>query len=373
MFSKPWVRVGAIAGAGILSVLAGFLIFQGTIRHELAIQSAQHNFGKTQLNLLVLGYQSDEGTTDSIVLAHLDVDRQTATLVSIPRDTWVAIPGHGSQKINAAYAFGGTAMSARVVSTLLGGIPIDATVALQPQDAARVIEAIGGLDVNVDENMDYDDNYGGLHIHLRKGEQHLSGRQVTEYIRFRNDAASDFGRMKRQQYVLKLFMNQVSLPQNWVRLPGLLQLARKGVQTSLNDAQLMALFQIYHNVPDDDIRTFTLPGKPGWAGDASVVYVDPQWARLIGDVLFKKVDPPQDEVVVANATGDATFDKTLIGALRGGGWNVRTFVDEPARRVSAVIGDSPAAAMLSHIFAAALRPGARTTLVIGSDLAPYQE
>jgi len=74
---------------------------------------------------------------------------------------------------------------------------------------------MGGLNVNVDENMDYDDNYGQLHIHLKKGEQYLTGSQVVGYVRFRHDAASDFGRVRRQQQVLKLIMDQLSEPQNW--------------------------------------------------------------------------------------------------------------------------------------------------------------
>ena len=69
-------------------------------------------------------------------------------------------------------------------------------MALQPEGAAAIVDAMGGLDVNVDETMDYDDNSGDLHIHLTKGEQHLTGGQVAGYIRFRHDAASDFGRVR---------------------------------------------------------------------------------------------------------------------------------------------------------------------------------
>jgi hypothetical protein len=130
---------------------------------------------------------------------------------------------------------------------------------------------------------------------------------------------------------------------------------------------------IYRNVPDENIRSFTLPSKAGWVGDASVVFADQRWAKLIGAVLFAKGDPPQDEVLVANATGNASFDGTLIGALRGAGWNVPTFVDEKTKRASLVIGATPAAASLAHVFATAIRPGSRTALVIGADLAPDTE
>jgi LCP family protein required for cell wall assembly len=373
MFAKQWVRVAAILTAAVVSVAAGYFVFRGPIRQQIVAQTARRSFGQLKLNLLILGYQADEMTTDTIILAHLDVSRRTATLVSIPRDTWVPVPGEGDAKINSAYAFGGAHATAKVASKLLGGVPIDAIVALQPEGAAAIVDAMGGLDVNVDETMDYDDNSGDLHIHLKKGEQHLTGDQVAGYVRFREDPASDFGRVKRQQQVLKLLIDQVSEPQNWAKLPQIMRLARKDINTTMSDRQLLSLLTIYRNVPDDNIRSFTLPSKAGWVGDASVVFADPRWAKLIGTVLFGRGDPPQDEVLVANATGNATLDGTIVGALRGAGWNVPTFVDAKVKRHSVVVGTSPAAVALAKTFATTIRPGTKTALVLGADLAPDTE
>jgi anionic cell wall polymer biosynthesis LytR-Cps2A-Psr (LCP) family protein len=225
----------------------------------------------------------------------------------------------------------------------------------------------------VDERMDYDDSSGDLHIHLGKGEQHLTGAQVAGYVRFRHDAASDFGRVKRQQQILKLMMNQLSEPQNWAKLPHILTLARKQIKTTLSGQQLASLLTIYRNVPDVNVRSFTLPSRAGWVGNASVVFSDQRWAKLIGALLFGRKDPPQDEVLVVNATGNVAFDNTVVGALRGAGWNVPTFVDENAKRTSVVVGKSPAATILAKTFAMAIRPGAPTALVIGLDLAPETE
>jgi LCP family protein required for cell wall assembly len=378
MFSTiNWKRVALVASTGLVAVIAGFLIFGrhvgDGVRHQVAVQTSHRAFGTSKLNLLVLGYQDDEATTDTVILAHLDVDRRTATLVSIPRDSWVPIPKHGNDKINAAYAYGGARMSARVVSTLLGGAPVDAIVALQPEGAAQIVDAMGGLNVNVAESMDYDDNNGELHVHLKKGEQYLNGAQVAGYLRFRHDASSDFGRMKRQQQVLKLMLAQISQPQNWAKLPHIMKFVRKDMHSSLSDQQLLALLEVYRDVPDDNIRTFTLPSKAGWVGDASVVFVDERWAKLIGKLLFMKAEPPQDQVLVANATGNSDFDRTIIGALRGGGWNVRTSIDQPTKSISVVVGNSAAAQALAQVFAAPLRPGSSSTLLLGADLAPQTE
>jgi polyisoprenyl-teichoic acid--peptidoglycan teichoic acid transferase len=370
MSYNPWPRVAIVTAAVLGAFAGGFALLHGPIQHKVATQAAQHAFGTRKLNVLLLGYQDDEATTDTVVLMHLDVDRATATLMSIPRDTWVHLPGHGFQKINAAYAYGGTKASAQAVSALMGGIPIDATIALQPEGAAQIVDALGGLNVNVDEDMNYDDDNGRLHIHLKKGEQYLTGSQVVGYIRFRHDPASDYGRMHRQQQVMHLLLDQLSLPQNWAKLPRILRFARKDVQTTLSDDRLAALLAVYRNVPDDNVRAFTLPSKPGWSGDASVVFADKRWATLIGKLLFSKSEPPQDRILLANATGIGTFDETLLAALRGGGWNVPSSIDQPARKASLTVGSSPAAQVLAHTFKTAIKPGTATVLLVGADLAP---
>jgi LCP family protein required for cell wall assembly len=373
MVRKRWFRIAVVTVVAAAAIVAGFAIVREPIKQQVATQAARRSFGQVKLNVLILGYQADEMTTDTIVVAHLDVGRRIATLVSIPRDTWVNVPGEGDAKINSAYAYGGGHATARVVGKLLGDIPIDGIVALQPEGAAAIVDAIGGLDVNVAEAMDYDDNNGDLHIHLRPGLQHLTGSEVAGYVRFRHDAASDFGRVKRQQDVLKLLLAQASEPQNWVKMPQLIALARKQIHTTLTDRQLLALLSAYRDVPPENVRSFTLPSKAGWVGDASVVFADQRWAKLIGTVLFDRADPPQDEVLVANATGNPNFDGTIVGALRGAGWNVPTFIDSKVKKRSVVIGTTPAASSLSRTFATAIKPGTKTALVIGADLAPDTE
>ena len=230
-----------VLAVAIVAIVIAIVSIKSAVQHRIAMQTAQTAFGREKLNILILGYQDDEATTDTIILAHLDVDRRMATLVSIPRDTWVQLPGHDATKINAAYAYGGAPSSAKAVARLLGGVPIDATIALQPDGAAQIVDAMGGLRVDVRNDMDYDDNNGSLHIHLKKGEQSLNGDQVLGYIRFRHDAESDFGRVRRQQQILKLMMDQLGQPQNWSKLPHLLNVARKNVATSISDRRLMAL------------------------------------------------------------------------------------------------------------------------------------
>jgi LCP family protein required for cell wall assembly len=364
-------RIAVTLALSVLAVACGtFFALHDRIANRVTRVAAQRAFGNDILNILLLGYQEDEGNSDTIILAHLDTVRRTATLVSIPRDSWVEIPGHGHWKINAAIGYGGPALTARIISKLIDA-PIDATIALRPKGAKQIVDAMGGLNVDVDENMDYDDNAGDLHIHLRKGEHYLTGGQVLEYIRFRHDAQSDWGRVRRQQQVLKDILSQLSLPQEWAKVPHVLALATKDVKTTLTQTQIATLLQIYRGVPDDNVRTFTMPARDGWVGDASVVFLNERWAKLIGRLLFSKSEPPGDEVVVANATGDSVLDKTVVAALRGGGWNVPTFIDQPVKKTTRVLGTNATGRALASILGTAAMPNneRQTILVLGTDLA----
>ena len=373
--SRPRTTVSLVAAALVLlaAIAGGVALFHRSIAENVSIGLAQHDiasaFHRRRLNVLVVGDQADEATTDTIVLAHLDLERRTGTLMSVPRDTWVAVPHHGHMKINSAYAFGGADGTAHAV-TALTGVPIDATLAVDPQGAKQIVDAIGGLNINVETDMNYDDNYGNLHIHLKKGEQFLTGGGVMQYMRFRHDAESDFGRMRRQQQVMREIVRELGQPQNWPKVPRLIALARADVKTSLNDAQLQALVELYRGVPQDNVRTLTLPSRPDTVGDASVVIVDDRWAHIIGTLLFGKNDPPQDVVLVSNATGAPAFGTTVVGALRGGGWNVATFIDEPLKKSSEIVGTSRAATALGKTFALTPHKGSATILRLGTDVLP---
>ncbi len=376
-----FLRPPIVAGALVVALVAIFFAVRA-VREPLvegvAQNFAEHDVGaafhKRRLNFLIVGTQPDEGNTDTIILAHLDLDRRLATLISIPRDSWVAIPGHGHEKINAAYGLGGAALTARLVGGMLG-THVDSTLAVDPAGAKQIVDAIGGINVNVEHAMDYDDGYGNLHIHLKAGEQFLSGGQVLEYMRYRHDVESDWGRMRRQQQVLHEIVRELGEPQNWVKVPRLVALARKDVSTPLGDAQLKALVELYRGVPPDNVRTLTLPARADFVGDASVVLVDETWAKALGALVCAAADPPQDVVVVANATGIPSVTRLVVGAMRGGAWNVRTSVDEPTRAASEIVGTGAAAAGLARIFEAyPHRPGAGpgpAVVRFGTDARPH--
>ena len=146
----------------------------------------------------------DVGRSDTLMVASVDMDSHKAALLSVPRDTRVAIDGHGYDKINHAYAFGGHELSKSTVERLLG-THIAHYVIIDTKAFQRIIDALGGVDIDVDKRMHYEDPWddnGGLVIDLYPGQQHLDGAKAIQYVRYR-DGEGDIGRIGRQQKFMK--------------------------------------------------------------------------------------------------------------------------------------------------------------------------
>ncbi|MEG1346199.1 MAG: LCP family protein, partial [Acidaminococcaceae bacterium] len=168
-----------------------------------------------RINVLILGIDDGDSEdfegpkrTDAMLVASFDPDHNEVALVSIPRDTRVQIPGRvGLDKINHAHAYGGVLLAKQTVANLLK-IPIHYYVLLNWQGFIDVINIIGGVDMYVEDNMNYEDPYADLKIHITKGYQHLDGKLAGEYVRFRSDELGDIGRVQRQQRFLKALASE---------------------------------------------------------------------------------------------------------------------------------------------------------------------
>lgn len=229
--------------------------------------------GQPALNLLVIGRDYDYNNQDQIIktrarsdmlmVAHLDFAKKSVSLLSIPRDTRAQIPGHGVTKINAAHAYGGPALTAQTVQQNFA-IPSDRYVALDFQGFEQAIDLLGGVDLTVDKQMDYDDNWGHLHIHLKPGLQHLNGQQAMGFVRFRH-SDSDLVRVQRQQNLLAALKAKLCAPQTLTKLPQLLDLLDAHIASDLTTDQKVALAQFVHDTPRDQIQMATLPSREAGA------------------------------------------------------------------------------------------------------------
>jgi LCP family protein required for cell wall assembly len=249
---------------------------------RIFIPSSQSVFGKDRLAVLILGidYNYTDGDieyskgarSDTIMTASLDFPAKSVRELSVPRDMDVVLPNGREDKINAAYAEGGPAEAKAVIAKFLGLPGFDRYVVLRVDATKDIINALGGVDVDVENSdalrhqgangpIDYDDNWGHLHVHLKPGLQHLSGDQAVGYARFRHDWCSDPCRIMRQQQVIRAVVNRLEHNQlnTLVHIQSLLAVARKDVETDLTPQEELSLATDYANLNMASIKTEQVP------------------------------------------------------------------------------------------------------------------
>ena len=250
-------------------------------------------------NILIMGVDSNgkktdpfKGTrTDSILLVSIDKLGKSVNAVSIPRDSKVFIAdGHGVDKINAAHAFGGTDLTIKTIQKTFG-VHIDHYVILDFAGVKDFVEALGGVNVNVEKRMHYTDRSGGLYIDLNPGYQLLDAQQAEGYLRFRHDAIGDIGRMRRQQWFVRGVVEKLKSPEVVVKIPAIIQAISKNIQTDMNVYELAGLAAFSKQIDMDNVQTSTLPGKPSNHGYISYWILDPEKTQNIIDRLIYREEP----------------------------------------------------------------------------------
>jgi LCP family protein required for cell wall assembly len=171
-----------------------------------------------------------------------------AARLSIPRDTVVDIPGHGRAKINAAYAYGGAALSIRTIEQYLG-IPVNHLIEVSFENFPKLIDALGGVDVTtgrVCSDINGGTRNGGVTLRLGRGAHHLDGKQALALARTRkngcNPAENDLTRAKRQQQILSGMKDQLTSPTTFFRLPWISWYAPKAMHTDMGGPTLLGFF-----------------------------------------------------------------------------------------------------------------------------------
>ncbi|MBP2653305.1 MAG: tagU [Firmicutes bacterium] len=221
-----------------------------------------------RINILILGV--DDGDvdnpgapkrSDTMIVASINPQDSTVNMLSIPRDTRVIIPGHrGYDKITHAFAYGGAALSVRTVQEFLH-IPINYYAVLDWQGFIDAVDVLGGVDLYVENDMDYDDPYANLSIHLSKGLQHLDGLSAGEYVRFRHDELGDIGRVQRQQRFLKALRDEMFSFGTILKLPALTSTLRQYVTTDMPKLTMIKLANTLIGMKDaSNFHTELLPG-----------------------------------------------------------------------------------------------------------------
>ena len=224
--------------------------------------------GRSEIHVMILGIderKDDVGRSDTLMVATVDPDKETASLMSIPRDTRVAIEGNGYDKINAAYAYGGYTLTKKTVEQLLD-VPMDYYILIDVRAFERIIDALDGIDIDVEKRMYYEDPWdddGGLVIDIYPGMQHMTGEKAIQYVRYR-DTEGDIGRIRRQQRFVRAVLQKATSPEVFAKLPEIVGEIAKSVRTDLGASDMLRFLQLMKKVQEQGLTAEMAPGNPAW-------------------------------------------------------------------------------------------------------------
>lgn len=252
---------------------------------------------------LILGSDAREGDTasrsDVIMLARLDPADGIAELISIPRDTMVTIDGHGTNKINAAYAYGGAAGAVECVSEF-AGVPISHYVEVHFSELEEAVDSLGGITVNIPEDI----KAGNGGMSFSKGEQVINGEQALAFARERyNVSGGDFGRAQAQRMILTAIVEKV-VGSPVTEIPGIVSELSTCVSTDYGLTDLVDLALTYK---DAGLTMYTA-ACPSYScnidGVSYVATMFDEWCEMMQRV-DASLDPSGDDPIPAEQANDA--------------------------------------------------------------------
>ena len=215
-------------------------------------------------NIVVMGCdirKGDVGRSDTLFVVMLDKSKKNAALLSVPRDTRVKIKGHGWDKVNAAFAYGGHKLTQETVQDFLG-IKLNNYVVVDFQGFKDLVDVVGGVDINVEKRMYYYDPYANFEIDLRPGKQHLDGKTAMQYVRYR-DEEGDIGRIRRQQKFMMALYRQIASKNIIAKIPGVTKQIMSMVKTDLSLKEMAELGNVMRDMMEKDgLKMSMVPGEP---------------------------------------------------------------------------------------------------------------
>lgn len=311
---KKRLRAAAAAGLALLVMVALFALgysltgkyFSGGGNSPNSLSEAlvpgKAAAAEKVLPVLLLGVDQrpgDVGRADTIIVAFLDLRDREVRLLSVPRDTYVYLPGRtGGDKINASYAYGGPEEAMQAVGDLLG-IDIAYYVETNFKGFEKIIDTLGGVTIDVDRRM----YYPAEGINLYKGKQKLNGHDALAYVRFRNYPMGDIDRIRHQQVFFSALADQALQVRNIWKIPALVGELRKAVKTNISTARLIQLGNLFRDIDSSKVETYMLPGTPSYINGISYWLPDEAESGPLVDALNDGRSPQDETKETAPAAG----------------------------------------------------------------------
>lgn len=222
--------------------------------------------------------ESERGRADTIMLLYLNPENASGSLLSIPRDTLVDIPGHGQDKINAAYAYGGEELMIKTVQDFIEA-DINHYITIDFQGFVDLIDALGGVDITIDRPL-VDEKSGA---NLSPGEHHLTGEQALAYTRSRSTELGDIGRIQRQQNLFRQLVEQKLNMQYVSSVPHYFNILIDNTRTDLDVLTILRYSKAALSFTTESFETSIIPTHSDWIKDntVSVQMPDQEEARAM--------------------------------------------------------------------------------------------
>jgi len=248
-----------------------------------------------QINTLILATDKSGLLTDTVMLVSVNTNSKKINILSIPRDTLVQHKGR-TVMMNAVYGRGkeGERHNATIdVVREITGLPINYYVVVKPDGFRNVIDALGGVYIDVPQDMEHHDPTPGqdLHISLKKGYQHLDGDKAEQFTRFRGYPNADLGRIEAQQmFMSELFKQKVNAGLV-IKAPALYKAIVKNVDTNFSASSVPSMVKIITSFDKDSVDTYTLPGRNQ---NNRIVYDKEKTKKLIEEVFLKTEEQAEE-------------------------------------------------------------------------------
>lgn len=233
--------------------------------------------------------QENVSRTDTIMLVRYDMNKKKATIVSVPRDSYVDIPNKHKDKVNAAHAYGGTDLALETLEDLLD-IHIDYYAKANFKGFMEVTETLGGVKVNPSKTISYKG------VVIPPGEQVLSGNELLTYVRFRKDSDGDFGRINRQQEVIISVAKEMVKPSNLIKIPEYVDIVKDNVKSNLDWSELISLAKEASDFDSIEIQQHTLKTRSE--------KIDGIWYEMVDDSDLSRLSALLNGSVVSDTSSE---------------------------------------------------------------------
>lgn len=302
-----------------------------------------------ELTVAILGTDEDGLRTDVIIVGHFNSATQQLSLLSIPRDTRIYLDDRTERflesvdrnhyspvKINSVHAFGGTKYNSQASVMALEdllGIEIDNYVRIDFDGFTDLVDAIGGVEIDVPFRMKYTDPYQDLYIDLQPGFQLLDGDAAEQFVRYRG-SDGDVGRIDQQQLFLQALLSKVvksdTIKNNFTDL---VTFAFENIQTDFNLMDIINYSKYLEDINLNTMDTMTLPGVGEYVGDVSYFLHDEDALIPTVNRIFRGIGAPEEgksydkDIVIANGAGVSGLAGNKKELLANKGYTVSKVYD----------------------------------------------